>query len=69
MFISILFIGNVAMAQHPKLEKNGKYKQKKSKVADHHQSTEKKKSHHKADWKTHSQSENESFSKKKRKKN
>jgi hypothetical protein len=71
ILVLIVFLaGGVLTAQmeHPKVEKNGKLKSKKTKKVDHHNKMEKKKQHHKVEWNHHSQAENNTFSKKKKKK-
>lgn len=70
MTILFVFIGSgiiTAQTEH-KLKKDGKYKNKKTKVTDHHSKAEHKKKQHNVDWKHHNQVENQSFSKKKKKK-
>lgn len=69
-FMCFLFLaGAVVHAQTaPKLKRDGKFKAPKNKVADHTHRAENKKKHHKVDWKHHNQAENQTFSKKKKKK-
>jgi Ni/Co efflux regulator RcnB len=70
LMLCFLFLaGTVVHAQTaPKLKKDGKFKAKKNKVADHTHRVETKKKHHQVDWKHHNQAENQTFSKKKKKK-
>jgi hypothetical protein len=70
LFLVVVFLmGGLVTAQSaPKLKKDGKYKAKKNKVADHHGRMVEKKKHHKVDWNQHNKVENQAFSKKKKKK-
>jgi hypothetical protein len=67
--LMLLLLGSSVYAQTaPKLKRDGKFKAPKNKVADHTHRAENKKKHHKVDWKHHNQTENQTFSKKKKKK-
>jgi len=69
LLVLVFFLmGGVATAQTHKMEKDGKFKNKKSHSSDHHQKHESKKKHHQSDIKTHVRKEEDGFGKKKRKK-
>ena len=69
IFFMCLFVGiSVSGYSQTKIQKDGKYKQKSHKSSDHHKKEVRKDGKHKKEFRQHSGSENQAFSKKKRKK-
>jgi hypothetical protein len=69
IFFMCLFIGlSISGYSQTKVQKDGKYKQKSHKSSDHHQKEIRKDGKHKKEFRHHSGNENQTFSKKKRKK-
>lgn len=70
VLVLLFLLGGILSAQtvHPKVEKNGKLKAKKNKPVNHYNKMVKKKKNHAVEWNNHSKAENQTFSKKKKKK-
>ena len=69
LLLLIFLIGGLSTGySQTKVQKDGKYKQKKHKSADHHQKEIRKDGKHKKEFRQHSGNQNKTFSKKKKKK-